>query len=242
MGYLALFSVVSSFYILGLIWTAFLPDIRLPKPPDGQKPKAVIISYQALAPSILMFLTGLAVSAVVVYMALYCNEIGLPYSGHFFGFSTIGIILSRLFAGNLYDRFGHRVVLAPSIFLILVAVLIITQFHSLATVLTASIIWGLSTGTLFPCIQALAFTSVRPDLRTAAASSLFNSLDLGFGAGSVVFGLTAEKAGTYGAVYWAAAINALIFLGFYVFYFIILKPGKAPANSEKIVPCPKNEP
>jgi MFS family permease len=234
MGFLALFLTVGSFYALGLIWTVFLPDVRLPAPPAGRKPKLVIISLAALAPSTLMFLLGITVSAVAVYLALYCKEIGLPYSGQFFGFSTVGIILSRIFSGPLQDRFGHRVVIAPAIGLSVAALLVITQFQSLATVLVASVMWGLATGTLFPCVQALAFTSSRPELRTAVASSLFNSLDIGFGVGSITFGLIAELADNYRAVFWGDSVNALIFLGFYLVYYLVLHPGlrglKSPAE------------
>jgi MFS family permease len=224
LGNLVLFLTVASFYVLGFIWTFRLPDIRLPASPGGRKSKPVIISWPALIPSVLMFLTGLGVSSTAVYMALWCKERGLPYSGQFFGFSVIGIILSRIFSGALQDRFGHRVVIAPAIALMLTAILIITQFKSLAMVITASIIWGTSTGTIFPCLQALAFTSVRPDQRTAAASSIFNCLDVGFGAGSIIFGFLAEMAASYQAAYWGAAVNTLFFLGFYLVYYLVLHP------------------
>jgi MFS family permease len=231
MGFLTLFLTVSSFYVLGLVWTLTLPDIKLPAPADGSKPKPVLICFEALIPSTLMFLTGLAVSAGVVYMALYNKEIGLNYCDLFFGFSTLGIIVSRIFAGPLQDRFGHRVVLAPAIALMIASTLIITQLHSLRTVLGASFLWGLSTGTLFPCLQALAFSSTKPNLRTAVASSLFNSLDIGFGVGSIVFGLIAEMANSYRAVYWGAAINATLFLGFYLYYYLVAHPAsKAKAT------------
>jgi MFS family permease len=224
MGFLTLFLTTASYYVLGLVWTLFLPDVRLPRPADGRKPRLVIISKEALVPSTLMFLTGVAVSAGVVYLALYCNEIGLPYTGQFFGFSTIGIVVTRIFAGPLQDRFGHRVVIAPALALMLCSVLVITQFRNLTTVLVASFLWGISTGTLFPCLQALAFTSTRPEFRTAVASSMFNSLDIGFGVGSVTFGLLAEYAQSYRAVYWGAAVNAVIFLAFYLFYYLIVQP------------------
>jgi MFS family permease len=165
-------------------------------------------------------------------MALYCKEIGLPYSGHFFGFSTVGIIITRIFSGNLQDRFGHRVVIAPAIGLLFTAIILITQFRSLGGVFLASVLWGLGTGTVFPCLQALTFTSVRAEHRTAAASSLFNSLDLGFGAGSVVFGLIAEQANTYVAVYWAASIGVLIYLGFYLLYYLVLHPRTGSVKAE----------
>ncbi|MDR1577369.1 MAG: MFS transporter [Deltaproteobacteria bacterium] len=234
MGFLTLFLTVSSFYVLGLIWTFVLPDICLPSPPDGTKPKPVLICLEALVPSTLMFLTGLAVSAGVVYMALYNKEIGLNYCDLFFGFSTIGIILTRIFSGPLQDRFGHRVVIPPAIGLMVISTIIITQFQSLATVLAASVLWGLSTGTLFPCLQALAFSSTRPQSRTAVASSLFNSLDIGFGIGSIAFGFIAEMSNSYRAVYWGAAVNAIIFLVFYLFYYLIVHPNTNKSNKSAI--------
>jgi MFS family permease len=233
MGFLALFLTVAGFYVLGLVWTAALPDVRLPGPVANKKPKFVLISSAALAPSGLMLLTGVAVSAGVVFMALYCEEIGRRFTSQFFGFSTVGIVLSRIFAGPLQDRFGHRVVIPPALGCMFCSVLLIIRFDSLTTVLTAAALWGLSTGTLFPCIQALAFSSTRPELRTSVAASLFNSLDVGFGVGSVVFGLIAELAGSYRAVYFGAAVNALFFLSFYLVYYVLLKPGPKPEKPAK---------
>ncbi|MDR1486851.1 MAG: MFS transporter, partial [Deltaproteobacteria bacterium] len=89
-----------------------------------------------------------------------------------------------------------------------------------------SFLWGISSGSLFPSIQALTFTSVAPEYRTEAASSIFNAFDLGIGAGSIAFGLLAEHFETYKAAFWGNGFSLAIFITFYVIYFFLITPSK----------------
>ncbi len=222
-GYLVMFLVVAGVYLLGIVWSFNLPTMKLSRI-TGLRPRPVFLSRLVLVPSLLMFLTGIAVSSTVIYMALYCQEKGLPYAAHFFVLSTGGIFISRLFSGRLYDRLGHRFVIAPAVTLMFLATLILALGLGRNALFITSILWGFGIGALFPSIQALAFAITPLNQRTEVTASIFNSLDLGFGSGSFVLGLLAERAGTYQIVYWAAAGDTLVFLTFYLVYYLRLHP------------------
>jgi MFS family permease len=231
LGYLAMFLAVGGIYLCGLLWSLKMPELATEPPPAGKsRPKLVLISRKALIPSIMLFMTGISISSVAIFLALYFNERGLPYSGLFFGLSTIGIVLSRLFAGRIHDRHGHRLVITPALICMLFSILLITRIDGPVLLFVSAVLWGLSTGALFPSIQALTFISVPLDCRTEAASSIFNAFDLGIGTGSVFFGLFAESLQTYKAAFWGNTINLFLFLGFYLVYFFILRP----VSSERI--------
>jgi MFS family permease len=236
-GYLILFICVASFYICGFIWTLQMPDLELPAPPlDKPKPKLVLLSRLAFAPSLMMFLTGISIAAVAIYLALYFKEIDFNHTGHYFALATIGILISRVFAGQVQDRFGHRTVITPAIISMTVAIILIPHIRSVGLLILAAVCWGLSTGTIFPSVQALAFNSVKPHQRTTVASSVFNAFDLGFGVGSVVLGYACEQFETYQVAFKVAMINCFLFLGFYIFYFFILHPAPHKPKTGKSQP------
>jgi MFS family permease len=227
-GYLVMFLFVSGFYICGLLWTLRMPDLEVPAPPpDKPKPKLVFLSLLALAPSVMMFMLGISIASVTIYLALYFKEIGFNHTGRFFGLATIGILFSRVGAGHIQDRFGHRAVIFPAIASMTLAVFLIPYINGMGILFAASLFWGLSTGTIFPSVQALAFGSVSPHQRTSVASSLFNAFDIGIGFGSVILGYVCQHFETYRVAFIGSLINCFGFLCFYFFYYFLLHPPKA---------------
>jgi MFS family permease len=242
LGYLPMFLAVCAFYGCALLWTFKMPDLALsekqagdPVPTDtpsssARPPAFTLLSRMVWAQSLMMMLTGVSISSAAIYLALYFKELGLPWSGLFFGLSTIGIVVSRLFAGRIHDRWGHRLVILPALVCQLLAVTLLIRIQGPAALTASAVLWGLANGAIFPSVQALTFLSAPKDRRTEAASSLFNAFDLGMGAGSIVFGLLAEAAQSYRAVYWGAAVNCLLFMAFYVFHYGVFRSGAKAAK------------
>jgi MFS family permease len=179
-----------------------------------------------------MFMVGVAISSVAIYLALYFKEINFNHTGRFFGLATIGILISRVFAGQIQDRFGHRMVICPAIVFMTTAIALIPHARSIWLLFVTSLCWGLSTGTIFPSLQALTFSNVSPHQKTSAAASLFNSFDIGIGFGSIFLGYICERFGTYRVAFIGSLINCLAFLCFYLFYYFILHPPKAKPKTK----------
>jgi predicted MFS family arabinose efflux permease len=197
-----------------------------PPPPQADRPKPGLVLFSRLIwpQSLMMFIAGLIFNTVIVYMALFCKERGLGHADSFFVLSTVGIMISRLSAGRLYDNFGHQYVILPAAGLLLVTMLLLHQTDSPRLLFTASIFYGLSSGALFPGLQALSLADMPLERRTEATASFMNSYDLGFGLGSLLMGQLAFLTNRYATVYLAAAGAALLLLAFYLgYYFIWLK-------------------
>ena len=226
-GYFAMFAVVSGFYLAAVAVTFLLPKIKLASTaPGAPKPKVVLLSSRVWAPSFLMFMIGLIMGSVTIYMALFCKEKGLPYAGHFFVISTIGLFVARFTAGRLHDRLGHIYVILPSIVMLVLVMLMLYEAESRNMLFFISIMYGLSTGAAFPSIQAIAMSSVPLSGRTEATASLFNSLDLGIGSGSLCFGYIASRSGSYSSIYLWAAGASLLMMVFYLVYYRLIVPRK----------------
>ncbi|GHV52091.1 MFS transporter [Deltaproteobacteria bacterium] len=231
-GFFVMFLAVVFCYIFGIIVAAIMPKVSLPSveravkaaentPGDSdsvpavQKPKLVLISRMVVAPSVLMLMLGIVLSTAITYMALYCKERGLPYAGHFFVLSTVGILISRLNAGRLYDRKGHPYVILPAGVLLLACMTLLYVTDTRDMLFAASLLYGFAVGAVFPSLQALAISCAPMSRRTEAAASIMNAYDLGFGLGAVLTGQIAHLAGSYGVVYLTGAIVMLAFLLYY---------------------------
>jgi len=233
-SYLVMFMVVAAFYVASVLGVGFLPKITLASSaPDAPKPRLVLFSRKVLVPSFLMGLVGVIMGSVTIYLALYCKEKGLPYAGHFFVLSTIGIFVARFTAGRIHDRLGHRYVLIPCGFILLGSMLMLYLSDSRNAMFLVSITYGLSTGAMFPSLQALAISMVPLSGRTEATSSFFNSFDFGIGLGSLGFGYLASRAGSYNSVYLGSAVVAAVFLVFYISYYSFIRPPRKGAEGKR---------
>jgi MFS family permease len=181
------------------------------------------IEKRAIPASILMLVYGMGISAVVIYLAIFCKEKSLPSAAVFFMVSTVGTIASRLYAGRIYDRYGHNYVIPPSIIVTSVAVVAIISEPSAPIMFSAAVLYGLGAGAAFPSIQTMALASVPPQRRTVASAYFFVAFDLGMGIGAVLMGLIA---GIFHS-YKAAFIGSLFFFGALFALYYILYPKKA---------------
>ncbi|MDL2226042.1 MFS transporter [Deltaproteobacteria bacterium OttesenSCG-928-M10] len=233
-GYFTMFMVVAAFYVASMLMLSLLPKIQLASArPDAPVPPIVMVSRRVMIPSVLIFIIGLAMSSVSIFMALYCKEKGLPYAGHFFVFSAIGLFVARLFAGRIHDRAGHMYVILPAGLILLACMLLLWLTADRDILFAVSILYGLCSGAVFPSIQALTMEAVPLNARTEATASFFNAFDLGLGAGSLGLGYLASHLGTYSSVYLGGAIVSVVFLAFYLIYYLVIKKRLKPAAEVK---------
>lgn len=244
LGFMALFLCTAACYVAGMAVVWLMPNVELAAlkaaPAGGpeeaahgrkrrhvrttgfQRPRPVLFSRLVIPQSTLMCILGTILCAPVVYMALFCKERGLPYAGHFFVICTIGVFISRLSAGRIHDRIGHPYVIVPSSLLLGATMLMLYFTETRNMIFTASLLYGFGIGALFPSLQALALSSAPLDRRTEASASFFNAYDFGFGLGALALGSIAGLSGSYATIYWVAALLAVLFLGFYSTYYLIL--------------------
>ncbi|MDR1038562.1 MAG: MFS transporter [Deltaproteobacteria bacterium] len=202
--------------------------------------KRLRVEWAAVPPSFLMLVYGVAASAIVTYLAVYAKERGMPSAAEFFVVSTAGTVVSRLWAGRLFDRKGHFYVIPPAVALIAFSIVSILVVPGRALMDTAAVCYGMGAGALFPSLQTLALTSVPPDRRTTASAYFFVSFDIGMGAGSVVMGGLAGLFSSYRVVYVAAIVCMAFFAAS---YFLIFSKGRdADGPGDKEAPGPRSGP
>ncbi|MGX9134200.1 MFS transporter [Rummeliibacillus sp. JY-2-4R] len=214
---LSVVSILSAIAFL-LVWRVQLPKTEKTVIPDKKKLKwSDIIEIKALPISLVSFFLFFSYSSLSGFLASYTNEIHQSSAtGLFFIVYALMIVLFRPVVAKLFDSFNEHYLFYPSIIVFTIGMFLLSQAHSVMTILIAGILMGLSYGILFPCFQGLAIKQ-SPAVRSGAATATFFLLnDLGYGLGSYFMGFTASIS-SYRMMYVFAAVISLVTVVIYFF-------------------------
>jgi MFS family permease len=161
--------------------------------------------------------TGLAVAygAVLSFMPPFAAERNLTAAGGLFSAFAVAMMAAQAAAGWLSDRIGRRLVAAPGMVLAALSMAGLAGAGSNGALLLAGAGLGLSWGLVRAGLDTAVVDATHPEARGTALSVLYTCFDTGVGAGSFGLGLVAQARG-YSAVFWAAAVWAIISLAGYL--------------------------
>ncbi|MDR1080257.1 MAG: MFS transporter [Deltaproteobacteria bacterium] len=221
LGYRAMFLAMDLMIAVSLLVTMRLPrflgEKEPPPPPPGSGAPGGLrrMDTRPLLPGSLALFYGAGLTAVTVYLAVYCEEMRLPSAADFFVISTIGTAAARVTTGRIYDRSGPSYVIPPATLLLAASLASILMARSAALLFLAALCYGASAGALFPALQSLAISSVEFARRTYAVAAFFVFYDLGFGLGVVILGYLAGRFGSYSASFAGSlCFIAVLFMGY----------------------------
>ena len=123
--------------------------------------------------------------------------------------TTIGF---RLLAGRLPDRIGRSRVLIPALIVFGTGIALIAFIRSWPLFILSAFLCGLGHCFLYPVLNALVIQKVHSCTRGTATGLFINCFDGGIGAGSLLWGLTAQFGG-YHLMYVLGGATALLGIG-----------------------------
>lgn len=173
-----------------------------------------ILEKSALPPSILLFFITVTFGGIATFLPLYTAEKGIAGIQWYFFLFAISIMLSRTFAGRIYDQKGHRAVFPLGSSLILTAMILLAWLPNTYILLTAAIFYGLGFGSIQPALQAWAVQSAPINRRGMANATFFSSFDLGVGIGAIGFGQIGYWF-DYSSIYLIAALSVFVSIALY---------------------------
>lgn len=161
----------------------------------------------------------MAYGGIVSFITIYALENNIGETGFFFMVYAIGLALSRVLAGKVFDKKGPRIIAPIGGMLVFFGILALSLAPTIAGFLVSAGLIGIGFGIIFPVFQAMVNNMVAPNRRGAANSSLFTALDLGIGLGSVVTGYFSDIYGLATAFMVLAGTILLATIIFPVFAF-----------------------
>ena len=205
---------------LGLMAFLFALNIRYKKvdeSPHKTKPARFdVIEKTAINPSIILLFITLTFGGIATFLPLYAVEKGISGIQFYFISYAMFLMLSRIFAGKIYDRKGDLYVIPPGAILIFIAMLLLAWLPNTMMMLIAGALYGLGFGTVQPALQAWAVDKAPGNRKGMANATFFSFFDLGVGVGAMLFGQLAFIF-NYGIIYVVSACSVMVALIFYVF-------------------------
>ncbi|MDC3414036.1 MFS transporter [Aquibacillus sp. 3ASR75-11] len=174
-----------------------------------------IFEKSAIQPSILLFFITVTFGGIASFLPLYTEQKGIEGIELYFLFFALFLMLSRTFAGRIYDSKGHIAVFLPGSFMIFGAMILLTWLPNSFILFTAAALYGLGFGSVQPALQAWAVDKASSRRKGMANATFFSFFDLGVGIGAITFGQVAFLFG-YSFIYLLSAVSVSISLILYV--------------------------
>lgn len=163
---------------------------------------------------------GAVRSAVVYFIALFGKSIPIERVGPFFFTFSAAAIMTRLWIGDLSDRYGRKRVIFPAAMIISLNCLLISTVRSSGMFLLAGFVGGFGQGLIFPALSTYIIDILGLENKGFALSLYLSLFDVGMGVGSPFFGWVSDLFG-YRTMYLIA--------GGMLFFFSLLFSLKAPS-------------
>ncbi|WAA09984.1 MFS transporter [Fervidibacillus albus] len=217
-----------SFHLLFLICatlglTAFLlsVQIRFKKAVQHSVQPTVhkwdVYEKSALKPSSLLFFITATFGGIASFLPLYTVQKGIEGIQWYFFIYAVALMITRTFAGQLYDRKGHRAIFLPGVALIFTAMLLLAWLPNSLALFIAAFLYGFGFGTIQPGLQAWAIDQAPKDRKGMANATFFSFFDLGIGIGAMTYGQISHLFG-YQSIYYTSAVSVLLSACIYLFY------------------------
>lgn len=207
----------------GLMALLFASQIRYKKvealEAKTAKVKFDIFERSAIKPSILLFFITATFGGIATFLPIFAMERGVQGIELYFLLYAAFLMLSRTFAGRIYDRKGHLYVFMPGASMIFIAMLLLAWLPNTAVLLIAASLYGLGFGSVQPALQAWSVENAPGNRRGMANATFFSFFDLGIGIGAIVFGQMAFVFG-YASIYAASAGSVLMAMIIYILLYV----------------------
>jgi MFS family permease len=188
-----------------------------------------LFEKSALLPAFLCFLHSITFGGIMSFIMLFGQETGIENIGIYFVGHVSMILISRPFAGKLFDRKGHAFVIVPGLLFMIVGLLMLSYSTSIYSLVASSLFYGLGYGAAHPSLQAWAIQRSPAERKGAANGTFLSSLDLGYSVGAVLLGLIATNT-NYATMYRISILFLVVFAVIYGYHIIKTKQDNLDKN------------
>ena len=213
-SYQVLYIFLAIIIIIGYLFAFTLKVSEYQPQPSTVKHRRLswndFFEIKAIPIAIIGFLTSFAYASIMSFISVYAETRGVfEYVSLFFIVFAVAMISVRPFTGRLYDRKGPNAVIYPSLIFFAAGLFLLSNMHSVSTLLIAGALIGIGYGSLFPCFQAMAIQSAQKHRSGHATSTFFILFDSGMAIGAFVLGIVSAQWG-YSALYMVCGVITIL--------------------------------
>ena len=184
--------------------------LRVPDPfqPLTRSEPHPLIAPEAVRPGLAVALASVGYATLAAFIVLLLESRGVGHGATVFAAFAAMIVLARLLAGHLPDRYGPSPVAIGAVLVEAAGLLLIALSHSLLLALLGGMAMGGGFSLLNPSLMLIAVGQVSEAARGAAMGTYTAFFDAGVGIGAPLAGLAAALTSYEGAFVLAAAVAA----------------------------------
>lgn len=170
-----------------------------------------IFEPKVTAPAVVNFLLYASYGASLTLIPAMSIQSGLANKGIFFTFFTAGSVGIRVLAGKIPDKYGRVPALKAAGWIMTASMILIALTSASWLLLTAGVIYGISTGIFTPAVSAWTIDLADPKHRGRALATLYIAMEAGIGLGALASGWWFERSDHNGTTtFIGLAILALL--------------------------------
>jgi len=173
-----------------------------------------LFDRNSIVPSINVFITMIAYGALLSFIALYGRELGIQNASLYFLIFSIGIALSRITTGKIFDKEGPQRLIPFCMILLIVGFPLLALAKTAVLFYISAFIIGFGNGVIFPTFQSMVNNLSDSLHRGAANSTIYTAVDLGMGVGMISGGLIAQYL-SLSSIFWANTLLSIVGLAFF---------------------------
>lgn len=211
-GYGTVWICAAALPLLGAAIATRVPDPFRPRTEAAPHP---LIAPEAVRPGLAVALASAGYATLAAFIVLLLESRGVGHGATVFAAFAAMIVLARLLAGHLPDRYGPAPVAIGAVLVEGSGLLLIAVSHSLVLAMVGGMAMGAGFSLLNPSLMLIAVGRVSQAARGAAMGTYTAFFDAGVGLGAPLAGLAAALTSYEGAFLLAAAIavsSALLIL------------------------------
>lgn len=145
--------------------------------------------------ALMTMLIMLPYGALLNFITIFCSKYIHGFSSFFFLSLAIGLTISRVVAGKVFDKKGPFTLLIISFLSVLVSIPVLVYLNNLFFLALSAVILGIGYGISFPVMQ-LMINKLMPVEKRGIANSIFlTALDIGIAGGTILMGFMSEFIG-----------------------------------------------
>ena len=192
--------------LLGAAVATRVPDDFEPLPHAEPHP---LIAPEAVRPGLSIALASVGYATLAAFIVLLLEDRGVGHGATVFGAFAAMIVIARLLAGDLPDRYGAAPVAVGATLIEAGGLVLIAVSHSLPLALVGGMAMGGGFSLLNPSLMLIAVGRVSQAARGAAMGTYTAFFDAGVGIGAPLAGAAAALSSYEGAFLLAAAVAIL---------------------------------
>lgn len=211
LGFHNLFYFSAALAFTALIVSFFTQEAR----PAGEikrqpwTPRTGIVAVDALPMAWMTLCMGMGMGTISAFIAIFAKSRGIQNPGFYFMVQAVALLVSRVFAGHLADKYGRTATILPGIIVAAAALALLPWAHGIMSFAISAALFGLGFGAAQPATMALLIDRIKPEQRGLATGTYYTGFDAGIAMGSILLGMVSEIWG-FGAMWPISAACTLL--------------------------------